>query len=195
MRKLRSDARWHKLTPEQQNQIQHWLFVEQLGYVQTHDLMQKQLGITCALSTIGPLYHYLKEVRSHEREAMLQKLTEVITEPGADLAGVRADSLAIINKRLLVRSMERDNTREIVSLGRVLVRSEAREIERDRVELARESLAFRQERTAWLRAGSSAKPNSGQGYDPKLSGTNRDIPAYTGIIKKKFFYFLKCSLK
>ncbi len=91
MRKLRSDALWHKLTPDQKNQVQHWLFVEHLGYAQTHDRIQKELGIACALSTIGPMFHYLQEMRSHEREAILQKLTDVITEPGADLERVRID--------------------------------------------------------------------------------------------------------
>ena len=87
MRKLRSDALWHKLTPEQQNQVQHWLFVERLGYVQIHGRMQEELGIACSLSTIGPMYHYLAELRSHERETILEKLTDVITEPGADIQG------------------------------------------------------------------------------------------------------------
>jgi hypothetical protein len=175
MRKLRSDALWHKLTPEQQNQIQHWLFFEHLSYEQTHRLMQMRLGITCALSIIGPLYHHLKEVRSGEREAMLEKLTDVITEPGADLAGVRADSLAVITKRLIERSQARDSTKEIVALGRLMVRSEAREIDRDRVELARESLAFRQERTAFLRAHCLPKPNSGRS-NPKSSEMIRNQP-------------------
>ncbi len=163
MRKLRSDALWHRLTPDQQNQVQHWLFVEHLGYAQTHERIQKVLGIACALSTIGPMYHYLKELRSQEREAMLQKLTEVITEPGADLAGIRTDSLAVVTKRLMKRAWERDNTKEIVALGRLMVRSEAREIAHERVELARESLRLREGRTAFPGASASPNPQSAQG--------------------------------
>src|ERR1700722_566756 len=107
MRKLRSDALWHRLTLEQQNQIQHWLFVERLGYMQTHARMQKELCLNCSLSTIGPMYHYLNELRSHERETILQTLTDVITEPGADIQGIRTNSLTVITKRLLDRSVER----------------------------------------------------------------------------------------
>ena len=146
MRKLRSDALWHKLTPEQQNQVQHWLFVERLGYVRTHARMQKELGLNCSLSIIGPLYHYLNELRSHERETILQKLTDVITEPGADIQGIRTDALTVITKRLLDRSVERADTPEIAALGRVMLQGEACELERDRLELAREKIAFARER-------------------------------------------------
>ena len=142
MRKLRSDALWHRLTLEQQNQIQHWLFVERLGYVQTHARMQKDLGLNCSLSTIGPMYHYLNELRSHEHETILQTLTDVITEPGADIQGIRTGSLTVITKRLLDRSVERGDTTEIAALGRVMFQGEARELERDRLELAREKIAF-----------------------------------------------------
>ena len=157
MRKLRSDALWHKLTSEQQNQIQHWLFVERLGYVSTHERMQKELGITCSLSTIGPMYHYLSELRSHERETILQRLTDVITEPGADLKGIRTDSLAIITKRLMDRAMERDDTTKVAALGRVMLQGEGHELERDRLELAREKLAFAQAQ-AVVACGTSDQP-------------------------------------
>ena len=157
MRKLRSDALWHKLTHEQQNQIQHWLFVERLGYMQTHARMQKELCLNCSLSTIGPMYHYLNELRSHERETILQTLTDVITEPGADIQGIRTNSLTVITKRLLDRSVERSDTTEIAALGRVMFQGEARELERDRLELARGKIAFARVQ-AILTCGSPAPP-------------------------------------
>ncbi len=138
--------------------------MEHLGYAQTHDRIQKELGIACALSTtIGPMFHYLrKKCARMNAKAILQKLTDVITEPGADLERVRIDSLAVITKRLLNRSWERDNTKEIVALGRLMVRSEAREIAHERVELARESLRLR-EGHAFAGASALASPKTGQG--------------------------------
>lgn len=172
------------MTVEQQKRIEHWLFTEHLSYAQTHARMREELRITCALSTIGPMYRHLKESRSNEREAILQKLTEVITEPGADIDGIRAGSLAVISKRLLDRAMARDNSDEIVALGRVMLRGEGREIQRDRVELARQSLALRRWEAVRKCGG---PPDPGKHPEKAIQNrlAKRNQPVSTGLDRDK----------
>ena len=182
MRKLRSDSFWHKLTPDQKSQIQHWFFVDNLSYAQTHSRMRTEMGVTCALSAIGPLYHHLSELRSHEREAILQKLTDVITEPGVDLTGIRAGSLAVINRQLLERAARRDDSGEIAALGRVLVRTEGREIERERLELMRERLSQNRAQQSGTSGQIEQLSSKQPAQYPTLSGTGA---ALTGINRHK----------
>ena len=173
MRKLRSDALWHKLTPDQQARIEHWLFVEKFSLAKTHALMRTELGIQCALSIIGPMYHYLNELRSHERETILQKLTEVITEPGTNLNLIRTDSLTVITNHLMQRCVDNGDIREIAALGRVMVQGEERDIQRDRVNLLRERFALdsAHDSLTKLRSALSAPHHSPDGMknDPTLT--------------------------
>ncbi|MDB6020859.1 MAG: hypothetical protein JWQ04_716 [Pedosphaera sp.] len=148
MKKLRSDALWHKFTPEQQDKIQHWFFVEHLSYTAVHARIRDEFGIKCSRSILSPMYQHCKELRSHEREAMLQKLTEVITEPGADVSRVQNDTLTLITGRLLHRSLVHGDTAEVAALARVMFQGESRAIERDRLDLAREQLEWRRAQSA-----------------------------------------------
>ena len=136
MRKIRSDALWHKLTPEQQAKINHWFFVENLSFRAVHERIGKELGIRCALSIIGPMYHHCNKLRSHERETILQGLTNVITEPGINLNMVRNDSMNVVASRLLRRSMENDGpSTEIAKLGKVVLEGQGRDIQQQRLDL------------------------------------------------------------
>ncbi|MDB6021844.1 MAG: hypothetical protein JWQ04_1701 [Pedosphaera sp.] len=155
MKKLRSDALWHKLTPEQQAKIQHWFFAERLSYSAVHARMRNELGITCARSILGPIYHYCNDLRSNDSEAIREKLTEAITEPGADLSRVRIDSLTLITGQLIQKAHPGGNPRHIAALGRVLLQAQSRELERERLELMQERISLRRTMTAGSKAAAT----------------------------------------
>jgi hypothetical protein len=128
----------------------------------------------------------LNELRSCERETILQKLTETLTEPGTDIARIRTDSLAVISKRLIERASDREHTGEMVALARVMLRGEFREIQRERIELGRENLAMRVRQASRLAdrcakggiAHSEATPSSEvKRHEANKTGLDRDKPA------------------
>jgi len=140
MRKLRSDALWHKLTPEQQKKIEHWFFVENLGLQIVHERMQKELGIRCARSILGPMYQRLNELRSTQREAVLDMLTEILVDSGTSFERVRTGALTVVTSHLLTRAAENGNTKDVAALGRVMLQGELRDIQRSRAKLAGDKL-------------------------------------------------------
>jgi hypothetical protein len=135
MRKIRSDAFWHKLAPKQQKQIEQWFFIENISYRAVRDRMRKKFGVSCALSAIGPMYHHCRERRSQEREAVLERLTEIVVEPGSHLKHVRTDTMKAIAGRLFRRAVAQDDTMRVSALGRVMMQADARENDARRVEL------------------------------------------------------------
>ena len=144
MRKLRSDALWHKLTRKQQKKIEHWFFVENLSYRVIRERMRTELGVTCTLATIGSMYRNCNTLRFREHEATLDKLAEILTDKRSDLRRIPIDSLAAISGCLLHRAVMRDDDpKTMVSLARVMLQAGARDIRAGRKQLAEEKQTFR----------------------------------------------------
>src|ERR1700684_2970909 len=99
MKKLRSDSRWHAYTPEQQKKIEQWLFDDHLGYQKTRERMKTDLGLTCALSSIFNLYHYLAERRADNAFLNAQDLAGQVADSGVDLEKLRSASQVLIAAR------------------------------------------------------------------------------------------------
>jgi hypothetical protein len=156
MRKIRSDALWHKLMPEQQKKIEHWFFVENLSYRAVHQRMREEFGVACAPSIIGRMYHHCNEKRSQEREAVMDRLSEFLVEPGADLRRVAPGALTVVSGRLLHRALQKDDVNEVAAISRVMLTSEANEIARARASVAMERLELR--RLEFASAVGATKP-------------------------------------
>ncbi|HZV34417.1 MAG TPA: hypothetical protein VFB72_07545 [Verrucomicrobiae bacterium] len=143
MRKIRSDALWHKLSPEQQKKIERWFFDEHLSYRVVRERLRTDFGVTCALSAIGPMYRHCKELRSRERDATLDRLTEILTDPRSDLRRIPTDSVATITACLMHRAIVQDDPKTVAALANVIMQGQSHEIQRDHKKLAEEKLAFR----------------------------------------------------
>ena len=68
MSKLRSDAIWNELTPGQREQMEEWLLEKNLSFRETHERAQKELGLTCCLTTIRRMYALMLELRAVEEK-------------------------------------------------------------------------------------------------------------------------------
>jgi hypothetical protein len=128
MRKLRSDALWHTFTPAQQKKIQQWLFDDHFSYVKTHALMKSELGLTCALSTIGPIYHHLAELRANDAFLTAHDAAGQVLDAGVDVEKLRSASDVLVATRLFRELKNKAGVREIVALARLTHHTESREI-------------------------------------------------------------------
>jgi hypothetical protein len=63
---MRSDSAWSKLTPEQREQLDKWLFVFNTGYRGTLALVEQEFGLKSSLGSMAS-YHRRRQA---EREAM-----------------------------------------------------------------------------------------------------------------------------
>src|ERR1700722_17562721 len=104
--KLRSDSKWNTYTPEQKKQLEVWLLEENLSFRETHERAQKELGLTCGLTTIGRIYYYLLKTRTVRDVKISQNAAKDRGETGADLADLRTSSLKVIGASLLQKAME-----------------------------------------------------------------------------------------
>jgi hypothetical protein len=143
MSKLRSDAIWNALTPEQREKIEEWLLEKNLSLKEAHERAQKELGLTCSFSTVWRFHALLLKLRSVADLDGRQSAAEELAVAGATLEALRSSSMKLIAGRLLEKAMERGDLKEISVLGRLMLLHEEREIERERVNLSRERFQFR----------------------------------------------------
>jgi hypothetical protein len=148
MSKLRSDAIWNKLTPEQRECLEGWLLKENLGIKEVHERATKRLGLTCSMSSVWRFHALLLRLRSVEELGERQKAAKALAGAGAKLDDLRSSSMKMIVARLLEKAMERGDLREISALGRLMLLGEEREIQRDRVNLSRERFQFKMSKAA-----------------------------------------------
>jgi hypothetical protein len=141
--KLRSDALWNKLTPEQRKTLEHWLFEENLSYTETHERAQKELGLVCARSTIRRIYKQRSKLRGAADVADAQVGALDLESAGADVPTLRAGNLKLILTRFQEKVVEEAEVKEVAAFGRLMLQSEEREIQRERVALARERFEFK----------------------------------------------------
>lgn len=191
MRKFRSDALWFKLSPEQQKKIEHWFFVENLSYRTVHGRMRTELGVTCAVSTVGVMYHHCNKLRLQERTATLDKLTEILTDRRSDLRRIPTESLAAISGCLMQRALIMDDPKTVALLANVMMQGSLQDMQRDTQKLAEEKLAFRRMKfaistgavdPAEMLAQLSGTPRSDQAH---LSDTVSDKTGISGLFRDK----------
>ena len=143
MNKLRCDAIWNTLTPEQREKIEEWLLDKNLGFKETHERAQKELGLTCSLSTVQRFYEQARKLRAVEETAAAEGVADEVKAVGGKLENLRSATMKLIVVRLLGKAMDRGDVREVAALAQLMIRDEEREIQRDRVTLARDRFEFK----------------------------------------------------
>jgi hypothetical protein len=151
MKKLRSDARWHTLTPEQQKKIEQWLFTDHFSFRKTHQLMKTELGIQCALSTIGPMYHYLDDLRADSAFLNAGDFAAQTLNSGASFEKLHSASKLLLASRFLRSMTENADTADIVRLGRLMLQHESSEILQDRMALLAQRFDISRAESAFAR--------------------------------------------
>jgi len=148
MTKLKSHATWNKLTPEQRQKLDHWMFDLNLSHRETHQRAQTELGLVCSLSTIRRMFAHGVKLRAVREVAESQGLSDELAGSGGKLENLRHSSLMLIASRLLQKMATQPDLKEISVLGRLMMQSEEREIQRVRMELVRERFQFNASKAA-----------------------------------------------
>jgi len=142
MSKIRSDSIWNSLPPEQREKLEHWLFVERIGYKEASERALKEWGVTGSETSVGRYYRRIQKERVvDELEEMAETAVEVNAAEGK-LESLKSSTMKVVGMRMLQNVVARGDVKELALLGRVMTQSEEKEIQRGRLKLAREKFEF-----------------------------------------------------
>jgi hypothetical protein len=141
--KLRSDALWNTLTVEQRDKLREWLLDQNLSYREAHERAQKEFSLVCSPSAIARLYRYLFNQRTAGEVRDATDLATHLDETGANEEKMRSSSMKLVVARFLEQAAQKADSRDIYALGRLVLQSQERQIQLQRVSLARERFQFK----------------------------------------------------
>ena len=72
MRKLRPDSNWCKLSAEQRETLERWLFEENIGYREALERVKREFGVTTSMRSMSEYYKRLARLRMR-REGVTAK--------------------------------------------------------------------------------------------------------------------------
>jgi hypothetical protein len=142
MSKLRADSTWNGLTPEQREKLDEWLFVEGVSYEEARTRAQREWGIECSIASVGRYYRRGLNSRTVEQMEEAQDAATAVNRTGVRLKSLRDSALKVIGQRMLQKAMAGGDVKELAALGKLLTDGERREIQRERLALARERFEF-----------------------------------------------------
>ena len=152
MSKIRSDSIWNSLPPEQRQKLEHWLFVEHIGYKEASERALKEWGVTGSETSVGRFYRRIEKERVvEELEEAVETATEVDATPGK-VAILKSSAIKMAGMRLQQNVMAKGDVKELAVLNRVLTQSEDKEIQRGRLALAQKKFEFKAAREVWKQA-------------------------------------------
>jgi hypothetical protein len=141
MSKLRSDSAWGKLTAEQREMLEGWLFEENIGYNKALERAQKEFGLVSSLTSLADFYQRLAEERMQRELLGVKSMAGKIGKAGMDWEELGATAMALVAKRMLQLAVASPGkVKELASLGRLLVANETVDIKRRWLELEEERL-------------------------------------------------------
>ena len=136
MRKPRCDSRWHRLSSQQRQVAEKWLFEEHLGYTEVVRRLKAEFGLTTSRACICRHYRRRAKERPIAELVEAQAMFDTVTAPISSTEALRTATMKLIAKTTLKLAFERpDQLKELESLARVLLLSENNDIRRERLEL------------------------------------------------------------
>jgi hypothetical protein len=137
MRKLREDSLGNKLTLEQRDLLEHWLFDDNLGYTEARERVQKEFGLETTVWSVSRFFH------QRARERPIEQLVEASVSAGMvnatpiSTASLREAAVKLAGKSALKLAGEKPNDMDhLVAFTRLLLESEENEIRRERLRLS-----------------------------------------------------------
>jgi hypothetical protein len=143
MRKLRDDSTWNRLTLEQREQLDEWLFEERLGYADALARAEKEFGLTASLSSMGRYYRRRARERQAKELAMAQLTADELNDLPVSTDSLRTAAVKLVGKAVLKLAGEQpEQVEELASLTKLLLWSEDNDIRRPRLKLAEQHFHF-----------------------------------------------------
>jgi hypothetical protein len=152
LNKVRSDALWNELTPEQRGTLEEWLFDERMSYADALEKARTELGFRGSISSVRRFYQRVAQERMFQSLAETAK--EVAQIEGAEVSAERVKNAGMkLMAQAFLRTMVEtpEKTNEWRGMAKLLLRREAMEsrvrLKEAQLQLQREQMAF--DRCRW----------------------------------------------
>ena len=147
MEKVKSNASWNQLSPEQQQSLDKWLFEDKLSYAEIFPKAQSELGFTGSISSLKRYYLRRKE---EKQVAELEELKQYVAElsgAGSDVGALRTANMKLLNSYLLqLLSEGPEKLKELTPTINLMLQNDhndaLREVKAEEHKLRREMMEF-----------------------------------------------------
>ncbi len=175
MRKMREDSTWNRLTPEQRETLEGWLFEENLGYAKTLERVRQEFGVEATMASLGRFYRRRARERQEEELLEAQEAAFDLKDLPVSVPVLREAVVKLLHKTVLKLAIEQPGeVEQLVSVAKLLLASDDIEIRRSKLKLAEryfdyEATAASQKDLPQLRAYMEAiSDNTSLSNDEKL---------------------------
>lgn len=143
MRKLRDDSTWNRLTADQRESLEVWLFDENLGYAETLARVRRELGLEATVASLGRYYRRRARERQVNELVEAEAMAAVVNALPVSADSLREAAVKLAGKAALKLARERpDQVETLAALTRLLLDSEDTAIRRARLRLAERYFHF-----------------------------------------------------
>jgi hypothetical protein len=133
-RKWRSDAAWNKLTVEQREIVDAWLFDERLSYAEIVARAEKEFGLKSSISSLAMYYRRQATARQGWEMVEARDISETVNALAGPTDQIRQAAVNLAGKAALRTAIEQPEKPEaLVALARVLLESEKNGLRRERL--------------------------------------------------------------
>lgn len=137
MRKMRDDSTWNRLTPEQREALESWLFDENLGYEKTVERVRKEFDLETTIASVGRFYRRRARERQIEELVEAQAAADELNDLPVSVASLREAAVKLVGKAVLKLAGEKpEELEQLASFTKLLLESEDNDIRRARLKLA-----------------------------------------------------------
>jgi hypothetical protein len=137
MRKIRDDSTWNRLTSEQHDKLDSWLFEENLGYEKTLERVHREFGLKSTVASVGRYYRRRAPQRQAEEILDAQSHARLLNILPVNVEELRSAVIKILAKTTLKLATETpDDLSQLMSLVKLLLDSEENDLRRERLKLA-----------------------------------------------------------
>jgi hypothetical protein len=143
MRKMRDDSIWSRLTSEQRELLEEWLFEERLGYAKALEKAEKEFGLRASMASLGR--YYRRRARERQTVELLdsQMRAEELNFLPVSTDNLRTAAVKLVGKAALKLAGEKpEELEQLASLTKLLLASEDNDIRRARLKLAEQYFHF-----------------------------------------------------
>ncbi len=134
---MRDDSTWNRLTPEQRETLESWLFDENLGYEKTLERVQMEFGMEATMASLGRFYRRRARERQVVELVEAQAAASELNDLPVSVACLREAAVKLVGKSVLKLAGEKpEELEQLVSFTKLLLESEDNDLRRSRLKLA-----------------------------------------------------------
>jgi hypothetical protein len=147
MDKVKSNASWNELSPEQRQTLDKWLFEENLSYTEILPKAQAELGFPGAISSLKRYYLRRKEEKKVEELEELKQYVAELSGAGSDVGALRLANMKLLGSYLLqLLSEGPEKLKELTPVINLMLQNDhteaLREVKAEEHKLRREMMEF-----------------------------------------------------